>query len=1128
MKKILHSFSIRNAASAIIGSLLFLFIPSLHAQEEDEALYELSPFTIEAEEDVGYKATSTLAGTRLRTKLEDIGSAVSVFTEEFLEDTNSNNAEDLLVFAPSTEVAGQGGNFVGQGGGAILDTTTRSEPVSTTRVRGLAKADNTRDFFLSDIPWDGYNITRVDVQRGSNAILFGIGSPAGIVNAAIKTAFFDDEYEVTAQIGSFGSNRFTADFNKVIIEDELAIRVNLLSDNTDYKQDPAFRDDERISFAAKWTPKALSSDNYNTEIALNYEDGEVKANYPRLTPPMDAITPWFTDLNKMTIDGRTAGFLDEDWLGAPGSRVWDGVVTQFDPNQGSTHISQTFAWPLAASDPNAIPVATGGRTLGIVTYNNFASNASLNGSEISAYKAKSLTDPTFFDFYNHLLEGHNKSEFNEFDSFNFALRQNFFNNKFGYEVAWDKQDASWGYKNFMSGDAAVITVDMMEFWQDGTPNPNVGRPMTIAGGGSAGGYIQDREREVKRATVYGELDFRNSENETLGKILGKHVFTGLLSNNKIDNTSRNWFRQFIGDSYVPNNRQAIGQASRDPIIYSYLGGSLSGASSIAGANIDRVRNIQTQEATNVTVWNNEVGAWTPYPLEIVNADNFSDRDRPYRNGTLTDREIDSEVLVWQGTMFDGLVIPMFGWRKDEDTARSAGSPPTRASATHPGATPGGIVNINDSSWVLPSTGNFESGESISKSLVIHAPENFEKSLGVGISLHYAESENFEPDASRIDVLGNPVASPNGSTEEYGISFSALDDKLYLKINKYKTSVNFATAGGAIGGNYLIGAIEAWGQRAAVQARDGTGSFGTVFGQSTSGQDVRYRPARRLSSAEDTYTQEELDSAFAIQTAAVDAWLGNPVSQQFQTTWALGDYANGEGVTNFGPPGLVVTADTQSEGTEFELVANPVPGLSIAVNASKNEAQRNNLASSYIEWVDARWADFQGAQGDIRIWGPDPDGDGGESTRGKYGRETISGLNFWNALQGSNVPELVEWRYNAIANYDFLEGRLKGLNIGGAFRYSEAPTVGFPVISGDVGNTYDVANPWKGKSEDIFDFWVGWEMQLTDKIHWRVQANVRNAFGGNELFPVTVQPDGSGGTYRIGPPRTWTIKNTFKF
>ncbi len=171
-------------------------------------VFVLNPFVVEASEDEGYLAGVTLAGIRIRTDLKDVGSSISVVTEEFLKDTNSKDAETLLVYTTNTEVAGQGGNFLGQGDGAILTDTNRTKPVANTRVRGLTEADNTREYYLSDIPWDSYNIDRIDLQRGPNSILFGVGSPAGIVNGSTNPAAFEDSYEIENQLDNWGTVRF--------------------------------------------------------------------------------------------------------------------------------------------------------------------------------------------------------------------------------------------------------------------------------------------------------------------------------------------------------------------------------------------------------------------------------------------------------------------------------------------------------------------------------------------------------------------------------------------------------------------------------------------------------------------------------------------------------------------------------------------------------------------------------------------------------------------------------------------------------------------------------------------------------------------------------------------------------
>jgi len=96
---------VRSYAFTASSVLCLLAAPSLRAQATastapapaDEQIVELSPFVVATEEDSGYRATSTLAGTRIRTELKDVGSAISVVTGQFLKDTGSRNSQDLLV-----------------------------------------------------------------------------------------------------------------------------------------------------------------------------------------------------------------------------------------------------------------------------------------------------------------------------------------------------------------------------------------------------------------------------------------------------------------------------------------------------------------------------------------------------------------------------------------------------------------------------------------------------------------------------------------------------------------------------------------------------------------------------------------------------------------------------------------------------------------------------------------------------------------------------------------------------------------------------------------------------------------------------------------------------------------------
>jgi hypothetical protein len=143
----------------------------------DEDVIVLSPFEVSAENTQGYAAATTLAGNRLNTELRDIGNAVSVYTTEFLKDIGATDNNTLLQYTTNTEVGNVYGNFLGAGDGAALDESPRFiNPNQNTRIRGLTAADNTRDYFLSDIPWEGHHQhpdQAGDVQQQGGSLLPG-------------------------------------------------------------------------------------------------------------------------------------------------------------------------------------------------------------------------------------------------------------------------------------------------------------------------------------------------------------------------------------------------------------------------------------------------------------------------------------------------------------------------------------------------------------------------------------------------------------------------------------------------------------------------------------------------------------------------------------------------------------------------------------------------------------------------------------------------------------------------------------------------------------------------------------------------------------------------------------------
>src|SRR5262249_36937743 len=158
-------------------------------------------------------------------------------------------------------------------------------------------------FFVTDIPWDSYNVDRIDIQRGPNSILFGLGSPAGIVNASVHNAEFHDMGEVKFRTGSYGSARTSLDVNQPIIPGILAIRSDGLWNDKKFEQRQAWQNDRRFSGMIRFDPQLFKDPSFHTSIKAKFENGDIKSDRPRLLPPADSLTPWYRPVDNTSLDG---------------------------------------------------------------------------------------------------------------------------------------------------------------------------------------------------------------------------------------------------------------------------------------------------------------------------------------------------------------------------------------------------------------------------------------------------------------------------------------------------------------------------------------------------------------------------------------------------------------------------------------------------------------------------------------------------------------------------------------------------------------------------------------------------------------------------------------------------------
>jgi outer membrane receptor protein involved in Fe transport len=161
---------------------------------EDKPL-ELSPFTVTTEKDTGYFAENTLAGSRLNTNIADIAASITVVTKQQMDDSASTNINDVFRYEANTEGSstytpyntdGRGTNKDTIGGYTLGNDGTTITNAQSNRVRGLSAPDAALNYYPTNnrIPFDSYNTQSIEIARGPNSLLFGLGSPAGIVTRA--------------------------------------------------------------------------------------------------------------------------------------------------------------------------------------------------------------------------------------------------------------------------------------------------------------------------------------------------------------------------------------------------------------------------------------------------------------------------------------------------------------------------------------------------------------------------------------------------------------------------------------------------------------------------------------------------------------------------------------------------------------------------------------------------------------------------------------------------------------------------------------------------------------------------------------------------------------------------------
>lgn len=207
----------------------------------------LPTLNIDAAADDGMVPLSSAIATKTDTPIERIPQAVSVITQESLEQRRPQNLEAAVSFAPGVVPApwGQDARFP--------EFLIRGFDIGTYGVYRDGLPQKVIGF--SGFAMEPWSLEGIDVLKGPNAVLYGETDPGGIVNATTKRPTFDPLRAGFLTYGPFDTWQAGIDIGGPLGEDgKLAYRLTGLTRDGETGLANSYNDRQLVAPALTWRP----------------------------------------------------------------------------------------------------------------------------------------------------------------------------------------------------------------------------------------------------------------------------------------------------------------------------------------------------------------------------------------------------------------------------------------------------------------------------------------------------------------------------------------------------------------------------------------------------------------------------------------------------------------------------------------------------------------------------------------------------------------------------------------------------------------------------------------------------------------------------------------------------------
>jgi len=1051
---------------------------------------QLSPFEVNGAQDRGYLATTAMSGTRLNSKIEDIASALSVVTKQQLQDTAAVDINDVFLYEANTEGSGQWTSYTIDRG--TVSDDIEMNPYGVTRMRGLSAANTATDGFSSSLPFDTYNVDSIEVSRGPNSSVFGLGNTGGGVN--INSSKANVTHDITSfgtRGDSYGGYRENFDFNRVLLKNKFALRVLGLYDSKGFERKPSSEITRRLDVELAVRPFK------NTKITAGFESYRDAYNRPNSTTPRDGISDWIAN-GKPTWDpltstvhfGNGSPAITLASTSAAESSLLPYGIAPYDSNFTTYPSMYIQNRQIQLYEINEMPAATGIGPNSAPTTGTLPAHLLTSGTFYNRYTTQyplfvtaGVTNKSIYDWTSVNITAPNYGK-TKGETSNVNFEQNLLNTprqQLTLQASWQGERVATDNRSFLgtygnAGGKLQVSIDINEKLLDGSPNPYFLQPYLGYPRPQFSKPLSNIDRY--RSTLAYQLNLTKERGWL--KYFGRHNLTAYSEYNAYFTRSfgftdtissdQPWMTATGGPANVPS--------SRNTAPYRFFAHYLLGDAN--GYNVDYgAPGLPEPPAYSATLryYNAVTKQWVNEP------ENFAEyyfANRPNR------RLLSTYGGTWQGSFLDDRIVTTFGARRDSNRNHDANS------ASQPTTATDGYLTINQSPTVYGANDWVQSRGTTKTAGVVVKPLSW-------LHLLYNQSDSFTPGALGYDVNGLPLPDPKGKGKDYGFQLVLFDSRLTIRAQQYEDLDS--SRGDSTINTYIQRTLR----------MDASNIAPTTYPITSSDPNLAAWYGNELQLKNPTWTSDQI-TAQVIKDTGIDP------------TFIAGHYGKVHGDHS----------SATSRGKEIEITYNPTRFWTIKATATQTLAFNGQLSGEVQDYINARmpiWTTIKGPYTGATWWTTTI---GGSTPLSFYTANVAAPIALLVATQGKQKTQTREYNFRGLTNYKLAgltENKwLRNLDVGAAIRWAGKAEVGYygsPPDSTGIINNYDPNRPIWDKARYSIDLSAGYNLRLfSDKVRARLQLNVKDIFERGRLQAVGYNPDGTPFAFRIVDPRQFILSANF--